>query len=214
MGASWSCDDGLVPRMVRCRDAALSGGWRANGRERDLRAQRLLRAWGGVVVWWERLRGEAVAAIGDGDGAVQMGVDVDVQPGIAAAARAGMQLEEAAIELDGVVVLDGPVVLEAADAIEVRARRRRAPGRRGVRGRLGKARIVAGEKPVEDLLGLGERAGLGEAQFNHQAILKGAEEALDAAFGLRRVSGDPADAEFPEGPADLGLARGSAELLL
>lgn len=88
-----------------------------------------------------------------------MCVDVHAEAGVAATAGAGAQLEEAAIQLHGVVVLDGTLVLKAADAGEIR--RGRPP--RGVRMRRGlrETRIVAWEKPVDHALGLGQRAGAG-----------------------------------------------------
>jgi hypothetical protein len=155
-----------------------------------------------------------VAAIIDSERAIQIGVDVDARAGVTASAWAGEELEEAPIERHCVIVLDGALVFEGANAVEVRARRRRLPRRLGVRGGLGEAGIVARKKSVEHALGLGERAGLGEAEFDHQAVLEGTEEALDAPFGLGRMGPDPADAELTEGPADLGLAGDAAELLL
>ncbi len=183
------------------------GAWRG-------RDGRRLAPLDGAVSVGQPFRREPLSAIIDRQRAIQVRVDVYAGAGVAAAARTGKQLEDASIELDGVVVLDGPRVLEAADAIEVRARRGGAPGWRGVGGGFGKAGIVAGEKPGEDPLGLVAGAGLGEAQFDHEAILQGAEEALDAPFSLRGLGGDPADTQFPEGAADLGFAWGATQLLL
>ncbi len=87
--------------------------------------------------------------------------------------------------------------------------------RRGrLRGRLGEAGIVGGEKAVEDALGLGERARLCEPQFDDEAILEGAEEALNPTLRLWGVSPDPLDAEFLERPSNLGLPRDAAELVI
>ncbi len=108
-----------------------------------------------------------------------MGAEVDAQAGIAAAAWAGSELEKAPIELDGVIVLDRAPVLEATDRVEVCRSGGGPPGGRSVRGGVGEAGIVAGEKPGEHAGGLGERAGLREAEFDHEAILEGAEEALN-----------------------------------
>ena len=155
-----------------------------------------------------------MAAMIDGERALEVDVDIKAGAREAGRVRAGLELEDPAIQLDGVIVLDRACVLEAADALEVPTRGRRTPGGRGVCGGVRKTRIVAWEKAVEHALGLGEGARLDEAQFGHEAILEGAEEALNPAFALRRLGGDPADAEIPEGPADLGLARGAAELLL
>lgn len=163
---------------------------------------------------WKHLGGEALTLIIHCKGAIQMCVDVDAHSRVAAAARAGVELEETPIELDRVIVLDGAPVLEGADPVEGGLGRRWTPGWFRLRGGVGEARIVAWEKPIEYPLGFFERTGMREAQLDHEAILEGAKEALDAAFPLRRRGRDPADAEFPKGPADLGLAGDAAELLI
>jgi hypothetical protein len=148
-------------------------------------------------------RQELLASVIDRQRAVQVRVDGDAGSGITPAAGAGPELEQATVEGKGVVVPDGPLVLEATNAFELVGGRRRPPGRLGLRGRVGEARIKAREKPVEHALRLGERAGLGEAEFGDEPILEGAKEAFDPAFPFRRGGGDPADAELLEGPADL-----------
>jgi hypothetical protein len=65
-----------------------------------------------------------------------------------------------------------------------------------VRGGVGEAGIVAREQAVDDALSLGERACLGESQFNDEAILEGAEEAFNPTLRLWGVSPDPCDTEF------------------
>lgn len=153
---------------------------------------------------------EAMPAVIDGEGAIQLRVDVDAGASIAAPARAGAQLEETPVELHGVIVLDGALVLEAADAVEVG--RRGPPGQSGMRGSLGEARIVAREKPIEDTLGLHQRASVGQAKLDHEAILERAEESLNATFTLRRPGRDPANAKFLERPSDLGGLGPALEL--
>lgn len=159
--------------------------------------------------WLERLGSEALAAVVHGERAIQMCVDVDAGSGIAAATWPGPELEEAAAELHGVIVLDDASVLEGADAVEIPQDRGRPPGGLGVSRGVSEAGIVAWEKPVEQALGLGERARLGEAELDDQAVLEGAKEPLDASLGLGGVSTDPADAEFLEGASYLG-GRGPA----
>ena len=149
------------------------------------------------------LRGaDPVPAVIDRERAIQMRVDIDAQARVAAARGAGAELEEAPVELHGVIVLDGALVLEAADAVEVG--RRGPPCQSGMRGSLGEARIVAREKPIEDTLGLHQRASMGQAKLDHEAILERAEESLNATFALRRPGRDPANAQFLERPSDLG----------
>jgi len=138
-------------------------------------------------------------------------MDVDPEAGVAAPGGAGAELQTAAIQLHGVIVLDSPLVLETADVLQVG--RRGSPGRIWVRGGQREARVVAREKPVQDALGLGEGPGLGQAQLDDEAILEGAKEAFDAAFGLRRTGGNPANAQLLEGAADLGGLGPACELL-
>lgn len=111
-------------------------------------------------------------------------------------------------------MLDRAAVLEAADPVEVPSGRGRTPSRLRMRGDTGEARIVAGEKAGEHPGGLGERAGVRETEFDHEAILESAEETLDPTFSFRRMGPDPFDAQFAERPPDLGLAWGAAELLV
>ncbi len=141
-----------------------------------------------------------------------MRVDVDAQAGVAAAPGAGAQLEKAPLELHGVIVLDRAAVLEAADAIEIG--RSGAPGGLGMGGGLGEAGIVAMEKPVEDALRLRERAGAGQAELDHQAILEGPKEPFNPTRRLRRPGGDPANAQLLERAADLGGLYGALELFV
>lgn len=158
----------------------------------------------------QQLGREVLVPIRDYEPAIQMGMHVDAQAGIGPASGTRTELEEAPVQLHRVVVLHRAPVLEAADAVEVR--RRRAPsGHRMSRGQ-GEAGVVAGEKSIEDALRVRQRAGLGKAQLDHEAILEGAEEPLDAAFSLRRPGGDPANAEFVQGAADLGGLGPASEL--
>ena len=158
--------------------------------------------------------GEGLAAIGDRDGPIQMRVDVDAGAGEAAPTRPGVELDEAAVQLHRVIVLDGTAVFEAAHALKGGPRWGGAPGGGGLRGRVREAGIVTGEQVVDDALGLGERARLGESQFDDEAILESAEEALNPTLRLWGVRPDPLDAKFLERPSDLGLARDAAELVV
>ena len=145
--------------------------------------------------------------------AIQVGTDLDASAGVAASAGPGAELEEAPVELHGVIVLGGALVLETTDAVEVFPSRSRPPGGGGVRRCVSEAGIVAGEKPVEHALGLRERACLREPQLDDQAILEGAEEPLDPSLRLWGVRADPADAEFLERTPDLGGLGAALELL-
>ena len=160
----------------------------------------------------ERLRAEALTPVIHRERAIQVGVNLDAGAGIAASTGPGGELEEAPIEWHGVITLDGALVLVAADAIEDGEGRSGSPGGLGVRGGLSEAGIVAREKPVEHALGLRERARLGEAELDDEAILQGAKEPLDPTLGLGRARADPADAEFLEGAPDLGGLGPALEL--
>jgi hypothetical protein len=122
-----------------------------------------------------------------------------------------MDLEEASVELHGVVVRDGAPVLEAADAREVGGRR--SP--RGLRldGHMSEARVVARAEAVKDALSLGEGPRLREAEFDDEAILEGTKEPFHASLALWRGRGDPADAEFLECTPDLRGGDVALELL-
>jgi len=197
--------------MLKWRDVQLARaplGWDRAAR----RPRGLLEAAGGPGPRvGEPACAEALSPVGDGEAPIEARVDVDPRASVAAPAGAGCELEEMPIDLDGVVVLDRALILEAADPFQVG--RGGAPGGFGLRGRPGEAGIVAGEEAIEDALGVGERTGLGEAEFADEAILKGAEEPFDPALALRRGGGDPANPEFLQRAADLGGLGGPEELL-
>ena len=212
---SWS---GSSPGMIRRRDVPLPGWLRAvawergSGRPRAL-PESLLGLPRGVCSWRERLGAETLAAVVDRERAIEVGVDLDAGSGVAASTGPGPELEETAVDLDGVVVLDGALVLEAADAVEVTLGRSRPPSGFEVRRGLREAGIVAREKPVEHALGLRQGARLGEAELDDQAILEGAEEPLDSSLRLWGMRTDPTDAEFLKGAPDLGGRGPALELL-
>ena len=156
---------------------------------------------------------EPLAAVMDREPPIQVGVDVDTSAGVAAAAGPGMELQDLRAELERVVVADGAPVLEAADALEFGPGGGRPPRGFGMRRGMREARVIAREKSIEHALGLGQRTGVREAQFCHEAILEGPKEALDATFPLRRGGGNPADPEFLQRPADLRRGHGPLQLL-
>lgn len=141
--------------------------------------------------------------------------DHDAGLGIAAAVRAGEDLEHVLTELHGIVIGHGALVGEAADVIEDLCWDERSICDMGIGGGLRKACIVAREEAGQDGVGLLEGAGPRPAQFTDEAILQGAPEAFDPAFGLRGSGRDPADAQLLEGAADVGeRARAAAQLLI
>lgn len=156
---------------------------------------------------------EALAMVIHGDRAVETQVDVDAGLCIAAAAGARQQMQQAGSDLDRVVIGDRPRLFEAADRLEDLRAWRRSPRGRGIGRRAGETSIVAREKAGQPPLSVGERLRMGEAEFGDEPVLKGAKEALDTAFGLRGLGGDPADAELLERTADLRGIVVTAELL-
>lgn len=204
--------------MIHRRDGLRSGrlravaGQRGSGRSLVLQEARL-GALRGRRPAWERLRTEALAPVVYSERAIQVGVNLDAGAGIAAAAWPGGELKETSVELHRVIVLDGARVLEGADAVKVSLSRSRSPGGLGVRRSVRKARVVAGEEPVEHALGLRERARLGETELGDEAILEGAEEPLDPTLRLRGMRTDPADAKFLKGAPDLSGCGPALELL-
>jgi len=141
-----------------------------------------------------------MATIVDAEPAIELSVDLDARARVAATVGAGMQLEELAVELQGVVVSDRALILEAADAIEMRGGR--LPRGLRMRGGPRKTRIVAGEKAVDDALGVGDSAGMREPQFAHQPILEGTEEALDPPFIRYEI------VRYPSLSAEVTVCRG------
>ena len=156
--------------------------------------------------------GEPVALVEDCQGVIEMDMDVDAAGGIAATARAGTELEEAPIDGEGVVLLDRASIFEAADRVEVGGGW--PPRGGGLCGGAAEPGVVAGQKPGEHAGGVRECAGLGQAEFDHEAILEGAKEPFDPPLRLRGMGADPVDAQFVEGAADLGLPGGPAELVV
>ena len=87
---------------------------------------------------WDARRAEAMAAMIDGERAIELRVNVDADAGVAAPIPARVELDEPASELDGVVMADRARILEAADAVEHLTRGCRAPRPRGMRGACAK----------------------------------------------------------------------------
>lgn len=141
-------------------------------------------------------------------------MDLDTSAGVGAPSGVGEDLKMVRPEAHRVVVLDGPQVLEAADGVQVEVRRDRTKRRRPVCGRACEALIVARDVGGEEGVRAREVSDAGQAQFTDQSILEGAAGPLDASLGLGRRGGDPLDAQFGEGAADLSGSGLTAQLLL
>ena len=89
----------------------------------------------------------------------------------------------------------------------------RPPGRCGLAGGDGEARIEARQEALDHGLRLGDGGGRGEAQFGHEAVLERARHALHPALGLRRAGEDQADPQLGQRPRELGGRLASRALL-
>ena len=154
------------------RGVAPVGTWGAVGREAEV---------GG-----RRLRGEHGALVQDDEAAIEQFPELDATAGVGALVGAGRELNPARPEVDRVVAGDPARIATAEHEGEIA--RGAAPGG----GRLGRG---PGKASIEVRQELGQKGigGLGggdvaQAEFAGEAILQGAPEALDAAFGL----GEPA----------------------
>ena len=117
----------------------------------------------------------------------------------------GMDLQPPTLPLHDVVVANDAFVGEAADAFQIV--RGGPPSQFGFAGPASKAAIVVDEEASQDTIGRVQIAGVGQAKFAGEAILEHAPEALDAAFGLRRLRGDEGDCELLKSATKLsGLA--------
>jgi hypothetical protein len=115
-------------------------------------------------------------------------------------------LQDHALERHRVVPRHDPRFFVTENGLELR-RGHRHKGRRGVRGRAAKRRVVGGQEAGDQIVvGGGEGADAGQAEFVHQAVLQRAIGPLAPATGLGRVAQDVFDAERLQGPADLGEA--------
>ena len=109
-------------------------------------------------------------------------------------------MQEAAVDLHGIVVADRPSILKATDAVEVGGGR--LPGRFRLRGGPGEASVVAWDEAIKDALRLREGAGLREPQFDDQPIVESTEEPLDPSFIRYEI------VWYPEPSAEVAVCRG------
>src|SRR6202049_1067216 len=138
--------------------------------------------------------------------------EIDGVPGVAAFGGQGGERNGLGAEGDDVSGTDHALVAETEAASEIEARWEGAEVALGLSSRDSKAMIIIGAEASEDLVGGVEIAGVSEAELTDQAVLAGAPDALDAAFGLGRVGGDLLDAEFLQSPSQMGGALFTREL--
>lgn len=148
----------------------------------------------------------------DGDSTVERFVNSYLGSGETEAAWMRRDLKTTALPLHDVVVADRALVLKAADAVEIV--RSRAPSLFAIASSVGEAAIVVGQEAREDPVGSGQIGGADQAEFAGEAVLKGAPEAFDAAFGLRAFGGDVGDAELLQGAGRTAWVRGVRRVVL
>ena len=136
-------------------------------------------------------------------GAVELVGEFDDFSGEAARRRQRRELKDFAGPRDGVVGGDDALIAKAEATVEIEAAGERTEVGDGSGGWNGEAAFEVGQESLEHAIGVFQSANLGEAKFADEAVLEGAPEAFDAAFGLGRVGGDLLDAEFFQGATDV-----------
>ena len=143
-----------------------------------------------------RLGGEDGAGVQDDEAAIEQFPELDATAGVGALVGAGRELEPAGPEVDRVVAGDPARIATAEHEGEVA--RGAAPGGRRLRRGPGEARIKVTQELGQKGIG-GVRGGdVAQAEFAGEAILQGAPEALDAAFGLGGARRDIAKPVVPK----------------
>ncbi len=141
-------------------------------------------------------------------------VDLDTGTGIADPGRARQQLQMLMGEAHGVVIGHGAPVLETTDAGQIHRLRHRCIGRTGHGWFPHEPLVMTWQKGLQEPIGVGDGRDPGEGEFDNQSILQRAEEPFDPPFGLWGMSGNRLNAQFGNGPANLGERWPSSELVI
>src|ERR1051325_8158591 len=138
--------------------------------------------------------------------AIEMTPHDDAEACAAAPPALFVDLQEHAVECDGVVACDDTLFLMAEDLVEV-VRADRDEGARGIsRGTAEGGVVIGHEALLEMAIGGDEGRDARDPQLVHEAILQRAVGAFTAAARLGREADDVLDAEAGEGATDLGEA--------
>ena len=105
---------------------------------------------------------------------------------------------------NGVVQGHDALVAKAEATGQIEGVWQRAKVRNRFRRENGEAAFEVGQESFEHMIGVLQSAGVSQAEFADEAVLEGAPETFDAAFGLRGVGGDLLDAELFQGTSDVG----------
>ena len=157
-----------------------------------------------------RLRGEDHALMQDDEAAIEELAQLDATAGVGAMVRTGGQLDPAGPEVDGVVAGHLARVAAAEDEREL-ARGGTPGGRRVARGRVKRGFRSSRNSGRKALAPSGVVMSRRRSSLT-QAILQGAPEAFDAAFGFGRAGGEVADAEVVQDAAEVGGVLGAPQL--
>jgi len=149
-------------------------------------------------------------AVIDSDFTFERFIELHFGPGEGEAFWLGRDLEAATVPLHHVVIADGAFVDEATYPIQVLGSG--TPCFFSFAWCATEAPVVIRKESAEDFVGRFQIANPGQPQFAGEAILKGAPEAFDAAFGLRRVGSNVGDAELLESATELGRLPFPCEL--
>ena len=172
-----------------CRAVHLSTGRSAVASKRFTRPP----FWGLDGPAFGAVAGQAPGAVEDGEGAV--GVFVNSHPGAdeVGAGRVLGQPQDMAVVAHGVVVADDALLLAAQDVLDL-GQAGRHEGTLGQLRGLGDARGVVGQIDfLDEAVGRRRAGDAGQLVLLDQAILQGAEGALRAAPGLRRIGREVLD---------------------
>jgi hypothetical protein len=104
---------------------------------------------GGALRTGEPFGGYPLPPIEAGEGGIEIGVEVDAQPGIAAGRLGPGAIRRTCPSNWSLLSLDRATVVETTDPIKVDGDGGRTQSGLGMRGHVGQARIIAGEKPGE-----------------------------------------------------------------
>ena len=147
--------------------------------------------------------GQAARAMEDGKVAVGIFVHTHFGLDVVVAMAACRDLQAQVLVAHRVVIADHTVLLHTEDVRQVAGERHEGGG--CVLGRPGEAGIVGRQEVLfQEPVGGRHIGDAGEIEFLRQAFLQGAEHALRAAPGLRRIGRDQLNTELLQGTSDLG----------
>jgi hypothetical protein len=148
-------------------------------------------------------------------GPVQAHFHQELIVGLKADRLLGQQLEPLVVEAQGEVLQQGSGAAQREDFLQAVAGQQRPMSVAGLGGFHGATSIMIGEiDPPEKRVSRLQGRDAGQAELFDQAVLMRLKTSLHPAFGLRAVGPDQLDAQFFDGPAELGRGLAVPQLLL